>query len=174
MKIKSITISSSTTSTIFVYLAGNHNSKTTFRTDFNKLANPHNIKGIDPFERNVPFNADNAVGRDLHLINNSSYIICETSKGGNMSTGTAMESVIAKSLGKKVICLVTEKEDFFPDNGVHPFTHKFADYIASNIKDAVSYILSDITNPSPTITLKEQIESFGWDSFPKGDINVLS
>jgi len=156
--------------TIFVYLAGNHNVKTSFRSDFNELANPHGLVGLDPFDRNVEFTSANAVGRDLLLISKSTYVLCDCREGGNMTTGTAMEAVIAKHMGKKVIALSPERCDYFPSEGVHPFTWKFADLVVSNVEEAIQFILDDLNDPKPSMNLEEQIEKFAWTEFPEGDV----
>jgi hypothetical protein len=155
---------------VYVYLAGNHNAKTSFRVDFNELAKEFGIVGLDPFDRNVEFTSDNAVGRDLLLISHSDYVICECSEGGNMSTGTAMEAVIAKSLGKVVIALSPERCEYFPSEGIHPFTWKFTDKVVSSVEEALEFILEDIQSGNPSRTLEEQIEEFAWTEFPEGDV----
>lgn len=155
-----------------VYLAGNMNTKTDFRTEFIELT-PDHIRGLDPFERNVEFTSDNAVGRDIMLIQAADYTICDCRMGGNMTTGAAMEALIAKQLGKKVIALSKEKAPYFPDEGMHPFTWKFCDVCVDSVQEALDWIEEDLIDPHPSRNLEEQIKAFGWTSFPEGDINTI-
>lgn len=159
--------------TYFVYLGGSHQGDQSWRNDFEQNINLltqkelFSIVGINPFQRSIDeSDSQLIVGRDLTILSDERlrYIILKSSlENGFLSTGTACEMIIARSLGKPVIVL-TDKVTKSGTTFVHPFTSHFASYVTNSIIDIVKYLIADIHSPKDHGILEEDIAN-GMQNF---------
>jgi hypothetical protein len=155
-----------------IYLAGNHKDSSSWRDDFQSKINtvtrisPYEIFCIDPFYRNIDEkNSDEIVSRDIAIISDHrlNYVLLKSLDSfGSLSTGTASEMIIARSLGKPVIVLLEPLKNG-EDEWIHPFIEKFAVYITRNTDDAIKWIDKDIQNGTCHGTLQDIIVSLTED-----------
>lgn len=152
---------------IFIYLGGNHQDSTPWRKEFADIINnrarkfTHNIFCIDPFHRQIDENdASEIVSRDIKILMDSrlKYVLLKsTDSNGSLSTGTASEMIIARSLGKPVVILVTppkQNEELW----THPFVKQFANHVATDMQGAADWILHDLHSNIIHENLQDTIE----------------
>lgn len=152
--------------TNFIYLGGNHNDTSSWRKDFQVKINsitqnsPHRVFCVDPFYRDIDeSNSDEIVARDIAILSDSrlNYVLLKSLDSfGSLSTGTASEMIIARSLGKPVVVLIEPTQED-KDEWTHPFIEKFATYITRDMDDAVKWIHEDIQTVSDHGELQDTI-----------------
>jgi len=164
----------------FVYLGGSHRAEGGWRDDFTAIVREQlagenfTLVGINPFSRNIDeTNSYIIVNRDMTILCDERlrYVVLKSvDSSGSLTTGTACEMILARSLNKPVIVL-TEKYSDEHNPWVHPFTKHFATYVATNMEDAISYIKICIIEDRSVNSLTEDILAVNKYSFDSPDIN---
>ena len=151
-----------------IYLGGSHKDSSSWRSDFEKKINDttqnslYKIVCINPFYRDIDENnSDEIVSRDIAILSDSrlNYVLLKSVDCyGSLSTGTASEMIIARSLGKPVIVLFEPIKDGAKE-WVHPFSAKFSTFFTRDIDEAIQWICNDIQSGIDHGNLQKTIAS---------------